>query len=72
MFTSDQLRLLRLSRNMKQEFVAAKMGVTKQYYSRLENSNAIPQQRMQEILTILGYTMASAQQYLQSIPPEVF
>jgi len=67
-FTSTQIRLLRMSRQLKQEFVGAKMGITKQRYSELENNSNLKEGRLQEILKVLGYTDESARKYLDSIP----
>ena len=54
---------------MKQEEVAKKMGITKQRYSELENHKTLRQERIIEILKILGYTMETARKYLDNIPP---
>lgn len=67
--TSQQIRLLRQSRQMKQEQVALKMGITKQRYSELENHKCLRPERVIEILEVLGYTPETASQYLASIPP---
>jgi transcriptional regulator with XRE-family HTH domain len=68
-FSSTQLRLLRFSRQMKQEYIAFKMGISKQRYSELENHKNLRPERVVEILKILGYTVDSATKYLDSIPP---
>lgn len=67
--TSTQLRLLRHSRQMKQEQVARKMGIKKQRYSQLENHKELNPERLTEILKVLGYTPETAAKYLESIPP---
>lgn len=69
MFTSNELRLLRHSRHIKQEQIARKMNIKKQRYSQLENNENLRQERMIEILRILGFTMETARKYLDSIPP---
>ena len=69
MLKPDEIRLLRHSREMKQLEVAQKMGITKQRYSELENHNNLQLQRLDEILKALGYTLETARNYLDSIPP---
>ena len=68
MFTSDEIRQLRLSRQIKQEFIAKKMNITKQRYSNLENHKNLREERVSEILAILGYTRETARNYLDNIP----
>ena len=53
MFTSNEIRLLRDSRQMKQEDVARKMGIKKQRYSQLENHKELNPERTSEILKVL-------------------
>ncbi len=69
MLTSKDIRLLRASRQMKQETIARKMHITKQRYSELENHQNLRLERVNEILNILGYTSETAAKYLESIPP---
>jgi transcriptional regulator with XRE-family HTH domain len=69
MLTSQEIRLLRTSRQIKQETIAKCMNITKQRYSELEKKGNLRAERLNEILTILGYTPETAQKYLQSIPP---
>lgn len=68
-FTSEQIRLLRLSREMKQEQVARKLGITKQRYSELENHPRLQPNRIAEILKVLGYTADTAAKFLNALPP---
>ncbi|MCC7400491.1 MAG: helix-turn-helix transcriptional regulator [Chitinophagaceae bacterium] len=68
-FTCEEIRLLRASRQMKQEVVAQIMGITKQRYSKLENHHNLNYEKVLEILKALGYTPQSAREYLDSIPP---
>jgi transcriptional regulator with XRE-family HTH domain len=68
-FTSEQIRILRLSRHMKQEQVARKMKISKQRYSELENHPRLRPIRVAEILKALGYSVDSAIQFLNAIPP---
>jgi transcriptional regulator with XRE-family HTH domain len=70
MFTARDIRLLRITRQMKQETIAKKMNITKQRYSKLENHGHLRPERVEEILMILGYTYESAKKYLDSIPPQ--
>lgn len=67
--TSNQIRLLRGSRQMKQQQIADKMGIKKQRYSQLENHKDLSPDRAIQILKILGYTPETASNYLASIPP---
>jgi transcriptional regulator with XRE-family HTH domain len=53
---------------MKQEEVARKMGITIQRYSQLENHRNLSIERVNEILTALGYTGETAEKYIESIP----
>jgi transcriptional regulator with XRE-family HTH domain len=71
MFTPNDIRLLRMTRQIKQETIAKKMNITKQRYSELENNGNLRLERITEILTILGYTIEDAKKYLESIPPHV-
>jgi transcriptional regulator with XRE-family HTH domain len=41
MFTGENLRQLRLIKGMKQKFVASKLGISQQAYSKLENRDVI-------------------------------
>lgn len=68
-FTNDEIRLLRASRNMKQSEVAKKMDISPQRYSDLENQSDLKQGSINRILKVLGYTMESARRYLDNIPP---
>lgn len=68
-FTNEQIRLLRLSRQMKQERVARKLGITKQRYSELENHPRLQANRIEEILKVLGYTADTAIKFLDALPP---
>jgi len=67
-FTGNDLRLLRQSRHVKQKTIAAKMNISIQRYSELENNEDRPEKRTIEILTTLGYTIESALKLLESIP----
>ncbi len=67
-FTSDNLRLLRHSRGLKQKQAAKKMGISTQRYSELENNDNRPETRTIEILAILGYTIDAALKFLESVP----
>lgn len=69
MFSSNEIRLLRHSRQIKQEDIARKMNITKQRYSELENHQSLRRERIDEIIKNLGYTIESARKYLDSIPP---
>jgi len=53
---------------MKQNEVARKMGITVQRYSQLENHRNLSLKRVNEILIALGYTVATAEKYIESIP----
>ena len=70
MFTTRDIRLLRVTRQMKQETIAKKMNISKQRYSKLENHGNLRPERVEEILMVLGYTVESAKKYLDSIPPQ--
>lgn len=68
MFTCNEIRLLRTSRQMKQAQMAKKMGISVQRYSQIETGNSIPDERQKKILSVLGYSEKSARKYLQTIP----
>ncbi len=69
MFSCNEIRLLRYSRQMKQEVISKKMGISKQRYSVLENHKKLSQLRISEILKVLGYTLKTARNYLDNIRP---
>lgn len=69
-FTSQDIRLLRTSRQMMQKEVAKKMGISNQRYSELENHNRLRPERVKQILTVLGFSLETARKYLDSIPPK--
>jgi transcriptional regulator with XRE-family HTH domain len=69
MFNREELRMLRLSRGLKQAEVARKMRISKQRFSQLENHKSLSEIRIQQILNALGYTVDSANKYIKSIPP---
>lgn len=71
MFHSDEIRLLRLSRGIKQEVVAKRMRITKQRYSQLENYGNLSETRINQIITALGYTVETAQKFKESVPPRI-
>ena len=67
-FTNQEIRLLRQARQKKQEYMALKMGITKQRYSKLERNDNRPIERTLEILSALGYTEEMAKKFLDKIP----
>ncbi len=66
--SSREIRLLRLSRDLKQESMGKLMGISKQRYSQLENNPNIKIERVNEILKTLEYTPDTAKTYLAAIP----
>ena len=72
LFSGNEIRLLRQSRQMKQEEIASKMQITKQRYSQLENHKSLSIERVIQILATLGYTVETAEIYIDSVPPYIF
>jgi transcriptional regulator with XRE-family HTH domain len=66
--TPDELRILRLFRNLPQKAVAYKMGISIQRYSELEKNEKRSDIKTIEILAVLGYTLDAAIEILQSVP----
>jgi|GEM_PF-1845951 transcriptional regulator with XRE-family HTH domain len=66
-YTGTHIRALRMGRQIKQATVAKKMGITVQRYSQLENRIQLPDERITEIITILGFTEESAESFLKFI-----
>jgi transcriptional regulator with XRE-family HTH domain len=50
MLTGEELRLLRLIKGLKQQFIASKMGISQQAYSKLEKKNSINASQAEKIL----------------------
>ncbi len=69
LFTTDEIRLLRQSRFLNQKQAAAKLGVTRQRWSEMENKNSsfVAQARL---LKTLNYTYETAEIFLQIIKAE--
>lgn len=54
MFTGEELRLLRLLKGLKQQFIASKMGISQQAYSKLEKKNSIKVSQMEKALRCMN------------------
>lgn len=69
-FTCDEVRVLRTSRNMKQQEVAKKMdGISVQRYSELENHGDLSETQITRMLKAIGYTIETARKFLDGLPP---
>lgn len=66
-FSAHDLKLLRLARGIKQKEIARLLKISVQRYSELENNEARPQNRTDEIITALGYTIESASKALAAM-----
>jgi transcriptional regulator with XRE-family HTH domain len=66
--TPEELRILRLFRNLPQKAVAYKMGISIQRYSELENNQNRSETKTMEILAALGYTIEVAIKILEAFP----
>jgi transcriptional regulator with XRE-family HTH domain len=55
--TGHKLRLLREFRNYSQEYIAEKLGITQNAYSRIENNQTrLTAERLEKLAVILGIT----------------
>lgn len=69
MITGQQLRLLRHLHEMKQETIAKKLKITQQAYSKLEKNDCINGERLNKIISILGYTKKEFEKAIKNLPP---
>lgn len=70
LFTSEEIRILRTSRNMKQQEVAKKMDdISVQRYSELENHANLSESQVTRLLKAMGYTIETARKFLDGLPP---
>ncbi len=69
LFTSDELRMLRAFRNMKQREVAKKMNISTQRYSQLVNHGDLSDEQVRRMLQALGYTAKTARFFLDNLRP---
>lgn len=51
------IKRLRVFKEIKQETIAKKLGISQQAYSKLENCEQISNERIVEILAAMGYTV---------------
>ena len=69
MISGHELRLLRHLHEMKQETIAKKLHITQQAYSKLEKSPCINGERLDQIITVLGYTRKELENTIKNLPP---
>ena len=69
MLTGGRLRLLRQSRQIKQQEMARIMGISQQRYSMLEKSKEISHGQSVKILALLKYTAADVENIFNILPP---
>lgn len=69
MLTGEQVRLLRHARQIKQNEMARRMGVSQQRYSALEKSRKINGTHLEKILSILNFTVAEVTSIFKHLPP---
>lgn len=69
MLTGEQVRLLRHARQIKQNEMARRMGVSQQRYSALEKSRKINGAHLEKILSILNFTVAEVTSIFKHLPP---
>lgn len=65
----DTVRVLRQLKKYKQQFVAKKMGITQQRYSKFEQSQKVSEVCFQKILKALDYTPAEFEKVKNFLPP---
>lgn len=65
MITGTQLRTLRNFKDLKQHFIAIKLGVSQSTYSEWECSSEINGQRLQSLLRVLELTEEQAREILR-------
>lgn len=68
MFTGEKIRLLRITRHVKQAEMARRMGISQQRYSALENSSTISEEKQEMIMNVLSYSRQDAQRILSLLP----
>ncbi|MET0393615.1 MAG: helix-turn-helix transcriptional regulator [Chitinophagaceae bacterium] len=68
MFTGEKIRLLRITRHVKQSEMARRLGISQQRYSALENSGFISEEKQVLIMNVLKYSMQDAQRILSVLP----
>lgn len=68
MFTGEKIRLLRITRHVKQSEMARRLGISQQRYSALENSHSVSEEKQQRIMDVLSYSRQDAQKILALLP----
>lgn len=69
MLNGETLRLLRIAKGWKQQFVADKLGISQQAYSKLEKRNVIKKEVLMKIIQSTNCTeeeMVAIERILQS------
>ena len=68
MFTGEKLRLLRSTKQIKQNEMARMLGISQQRYSALENSPAISEEKEKLILNVLKYSKQDVEKIFSLLP----
>lgn len=66
--TGEQLRFLRVIKNVKQPVLALKLGVKQQAVSKMENRDCIDCEKAEEYLQALGLQMEEALKLIRLMP----
>jgi transcriptional regulator with XRE-family HTH domain len=69
MYSGVCLKRLRAFREIKQETVAKRLGISQQAYSKLENCEHIAHDRLNEILRAMGSTIKDLEKIVRLYPP---
>jgi transcriptional regulator with XRE-family HTH domain len=56
MISGEKLRMLRIVKGLKQQFVADRLGITQQAYSKLERKDVISDQVLEKIMLCISCT----------------
>ena len=57
MISGNVIRTLRLMKGIKQETMAASLGISQPAYCKLEHSNQINEERLRRVIALLGFTV---------------
>jgi len=70
MYSGICIKRLRVFKEIKQETVAKRLGISQQAYSKLENCEQISNERLVEILAAMGCTVTDLESIINLYPSQ--
>lgn len=69
MISGETLRQLRTLKGVKQKTVAKALGISQPAYCKLEHSEQVNDEKLVQVLSVLGYTIEIASKIVENLPP---